>query len=216
MYLEIKNITKVIDHTKILDSVTISMEKGKIYGLKGKNGSGKTMIMKAICGLIRVTEGEIWIGGEQLGKKYDFPRSVGAFIETPGFVENYSGYTNLKMLADMKGIIGQNEIENMMERVGLNPKEKKKVKKYSLGMRQKLGIVAAIMEHPDLIILDEPTNALDEDSIQVLHCLLEEEKERGALIIIASHDEEELKQLCDDIYMVNAGKVTKKIAEKVK
>ncbi len=120
------------------------------------------------------------------------------------------------MLADMKGIIGQNEIENMMERVGLNPKEKKKVKKYSLGMRQKLGIVAAIMEHPDLIILDEPTNALDEDSIQVLHCLLEEEKERGALIIIASHDEEELKQLCDDIYMVNAGKVTKKIAEKVK
>ena len=213
MYLEIKNITKVIDGTKVLDSITLSMERGKIYGLRGRNGSGKTMIMKAICGLIRVKEGEIWIDGELLGKKYDFPKSIGALIETPGFVENYSGYSNLKMLADMKGFIGKNEIETIMERVGLDPKEKKKVKKYSLGMRQKLGIAAALMEHPELIVLDEPTNALDEESVQVLHCLLQEEKERGALIIIASHDEEELKRLCDEIYIVNAGKVKKKSEE---
>ena len=213
MYLEIKNITKVIDGTKVLDSITLSMERGKIYGLRGRNGSGKTMIMKAICGLIRVKEGEIWIDGELLGKKYDFPKSIGALIETPGFVENYSGYSNLKMLADMKGFIGKKEIETIMERVGLDPKEKKKVKKYSLGMRQKLGIAAALMEHPELIVLDEPTNALDEESVQVLHCLLQEEKDRGALIIIASHDEEELKRLCDEIYIVNAGKVKKKSEE---
>ncbi len=213
MYLEIKNITKVIDGTKVLDSITLSMERGKIYGLRGRNGSGKTMIMKAICGLIRVKEGEIWIDGELLGKKYDFPKSIGALIETPGFVENYSGYSNLKMLADMKGFIGKKEIEMIMERVGLDPKEKKKVKKYSLGMRQKLGIAAALMEHPELIVLDEPTNALDEESVQVLHCLLQEEKDRGALIMISSHDEEELKLLCDEIYIVNAGKVKKKLEQ---
>ena len=181
MYLEIKNITKVIDGTKVLDSVTLSMERGKIYGLRGRNGSGKTMIMKAICGLIRVKEGEIWIDGELLGKKYDFPKSIGALIETPGFVENYSGFSNLKMLADMKGFIGK--------------------------------IAAALMEHPELIVLDEPTNALDEESVQVLHCLLQGEKDRGALIIIASHDEEELKRLCDEIYIVNAGKVKKKLEQ---
>ncbi|HCO29004.1 MAG TPA: multidrug ABC transporter ATP-binding protein [Lachnospiraceae bacterium] len=213
MYLEIKNITKVIDGTKVLDSITLSMERGKIYGLRGRNGSGKTMIMKAVCGLIRVKEGEIWIDGELLGKKYDFPKSIGALIETPGFVENYSGYSNLKMLADMKGFIGKKEIEMIMERVGLDPKEKKKVKKYSLGMRQKLGIAAALMEHPELIVLDEPTNALDEESVQVLHCLLQEEKDRGALIMISSHDEEELKLLCDEIYIVNAGKVKKKLEQ---
>lgn len=213
MYLEIKNITKVIDGTKVLDSITLSMERGKIYGLRGRNGSGKTMIMKAICGLIRVKEGEIWIDGELLGKKYDFPKSIGALIETPGFVENYSGYSNLKMLADMKGFIGKKEIEMIMERVGLDPKEKKKVKKYSLGMRQKLGIAAALMEHPELIVLDEPINALDEESVQVLHCLLQEEKDRGALIMISSHDEEELKLLCDEIYIVNAGKVKKKLEQ---
>lgn len=213
MYLEIKNITKVIDGIKVLDSITLSMERGKIYGLRGRNGSGKTMIMKAVCGLIRVKEGEIWIDGELLGKKYDFPKSIGALIETPGFVENYSGYSNLKMLADMKGFIGKKEIEMIMERVGLDPKEKKKVKKYSLGMRQKLGIAAALMEHPELIVLDEPTNALDEESVQVLHCLLQEEKDRGALIMISSHDEEELKLLCDEIYIVNAGKVKKKLEQ---
>ena len=210
MYLEAKNITKVIDRVKVLDSITLSMDKGKIYGLRGKNGSGKTMIMKAICGLIRVTEGEIWIDGEILGKKRDFPKSVGALIENPGFVENYSGYANLKMLADIKGLIGKAEIETMMEKVGLDPKEKKKVKKYSLGMRQKLGIAAALMEHPELIILDEPTNALDEESVQVLHQLLKEEKQRGALLIIASHDGEELERLCDEIYIVNAGKIKQK------
>ena len=185
MYLEIKNITKVIDGTKVLDSITLSMERGKIYGLRGRNGSGKTMIMKAICGLIRVKEGEIWIDGELLGKKYDFPKSIGALIETPGFVENYSGYSNLKMLADMKGFIGKKEIEMIMERVGLDPKEKKKVKKYSLGMRQKLGIAAALMEHPELIVLDEPINALDEESVQVLHCRVKQKKKRGLIRILS-------------------------------
>lgn len=207
MYLEIKNVTKVIDQVKVLDCVTLSMDKGKIYGLRGKNGSGKTMLMKAICGLIRITEGEIWVDGELLGTKYDFPKSVGALIETPGFVEHYNGYNNLKLLADIKGVVGREEIEEMMNRVGLSSKEKKKVKQYSLGMRQKLGIVAALMEHPDLIILDEPTNALDEESVNILYELLQEEKKRGALILIASHDGEELEQLCDEIYVVNAGKV---------
>ena len=195
MYLEVSNITKIIDKSTILDSVSLSMDKGKIYGLKGKNGSGKTMIMRAICGLIKLTEGEIYIDGKPLDRNQAFPPSVGVLIENPGFINNYSGARNLKVLADIKGLIGMKEIEQTMALVGLDPYEKKKVKKYSLGMKQKLGIAAAIMEDPDMILLDEPTNALDQESIKNLRDILKEYKKRGKLIILSSHDSEELEYL---------------------
>lgn len=207
MYLEIIDATKIIDKNKVIDSVNLKFEKGKIYGLKGKNGSGKTMIMRAICGLIKLTEGEVRIEGIPLGKNREFPPSVGALIENPGFIENDTGIKNLKILADIKGEITNSEIEQAMERIGLDPNEKKKVKKYSLGMKQKLGIVAAIMEHPELIILDEPTNALDSESVQKLNDMLKEERKRNALIIISSHDAEELNLLCDVIYNVENGRI---------
>lgn len=212
MYIEVENFTKTIDHQQVLDNVTIGMEKGNIYGIKGKNGSGKTMLLRAICGLIKPTRGSVKVDGKLLGKDITFPHSVGALIEHPGFIANLSGYDNLKMLADIKGNIGKTEIEAIMERLGLEPESfKKKYRKYSLGMKQKLGIAAAVMEHPDLILLDEPTNALDEESVNKMVSLLQEEKERGALIIIASHDIEELNKLSDTIFIMEQGRIKESI-----
>lgn len=213
MYLEIKNVTKIINKNTILDHINLTMDRGKIYGLRGKNGSGKTMLLRAICGLIRLNEGEVIIDGKPLGKQQEFPPSVGALIENPGFIENYSGYRNLMDLAEIQKQIGPDEITNALKIVGLDPQDKKKVKAYSLGMRQKLGIAAAIMEHPDLVILDEPTNALDEESVKKLHQILLKEKERNALVIVASHDIEELNSLCDEVVFVDGGRIKKERKE---
>ena len=210
MYVEIEALTKIIDKNKVLDDVSLEMDKGKIYGIKGKNGSGKTMLLRAICGLIKPTEGLVRVSGKQIGKDVTFPDSVGVLIENPGFIPSLSGYDNLKMLADIKGLIGKEEIEAVMERVGLEKScSKKKYKTYSLGMKQKLGIAAAIMESPELILLDEPTNALDEESVRKLLDILKEEKERGACIILASHDMEELTLLSDIIFIMEEGRVRK-------
>lgn len=211
MYVEVKNATKIIGGITILDSVNMQLDAGKIYGLKGKNASGKTMLIKAICGLIRLNSGEVRIDGTALGKNREFPPSVGALIETPGFIENYSGFKNLKLLAEIKGIIGENEIREIMEALGLNPNEKKRVKKYSLGMKQKLGIAAALMEHPKLILLDEPTNALDAESVKKLNELLKEEKERKAVILISSHDAGELELIADQIFVIENGRMAEGI-----
>lgn len=207
MYLEVKNVSKKISGETVLKNIQMSFEKGKIYGLQGKNGSGKTMIMRLICGLIRPTEGQVIVNGEILGIKRDFLPSVGALIENPGFIPQFSGYENLKMLADIKGKIGKDEIINTMEQVGLEDAIYKKYKKYSLGMKQKLGIAAAIMENPEVILLDEPTNALDEESIMQLRHLLEQYKLKGSLIIISCHDREELEMLSDEIYEIENGKI---------
>ena len=193
----------------VIDNVNIQFESGHIYGLRGKNGSGKTMLMRAICGLIHLGEGEIWLDDKLLGRDMEFPESVGALLENPGFMENDTAMRNLMTLAEIRNEIGEEEIKNTMEALGLDPYSKKKVKKYSLGMKQKLGIVAAIMEHPKLILLDEPTNALDTESIGKLNVLLQEEmKEYQPIIIIASHDRDELSMLCDTIYKVEKGRVT--------
>lgn len=207
MYVRAENVTKIIDGMIVLNDVNLEMEKGNIYGLHGKNGSGKTMLMRAICGLIRLNEGKIIVNGTVLGKGQEFPPSVGAVIENPGFINEYSGYKNLEILADMKGTIGKNEIYKMMEKIGLDPEEKKKVKKYSLGMKQKLGIVSAVMEHPELIVLDEPTNALDREGVLKLNEILEMEKKRGAVILISSHDQNELEKLSDKIFIMEKGKI---------
>lgn len=207
MDLKIINLTKIIKGNTILDSISLEMESGKIYGIQGKNGSGKTMLMKAICGLIRPTSGEVWINGERLGDKYDFPMDTGALIENPGFLRNYNGFDNLKFLAEINGKANKEDIENILNEVGLEDVGNKKYKKFSLGMKQKLGIAAALLENPDLIILDEPTNALDEESIHKLRNILVKRKEQGALIIVSSHDKEELEILSDKIIKMESGKI---------
>lgn len=192
----------------ILDHVSLELEKGNIYGLQGKNGSGKTMLIKAMCGLLIPTEGSVTVNGAVLGKDRDFPDSVGALIENPGFVNGYSAFQNLKVLAEIQHKIEDEKIYETIKEVGLEEAGEKKFRQYSLGMKQKLGIAAAIMEEPDLILLDEPTNALDEKSVLALRDILKKRKERGALIVIASHDAEELSLLADEIFRVENGKIT--------
>ncbi|CDE45752.1 antibiotic transport system ATP-binding protein [Clostridium sp. CAG:411] len=209
MQIRLVNASRKIGYEMVIDNVNIQFESGHIYGLRGKNGSGKTMLMRAICGLIHLGEGEIWLDDKLLGRDMEFPESVGALLENPGFMENDTAMRNLMTLAEIRNEIGEEEIKNTMEALGLDPYSKKKVKKYSLGMKQKLGIVAAIMEHPKLILLDEPTNALDTESIGKLNVLLQEEMmEYQPIIIIASHDRDELSMLCDTIYKVEKGRVT--------
>lgn len=206
--IEIKNVTKIIKHNTVIDHISLTMKSGEITGLKGVNGSGKTMLMRLVSGLILPTSGEIQINGETLGKEITFPRSIGTLIENPAFLDSYSGFQNLKLLASIKGKIHDEEIWEAIRAIELNPDDKKKFRKYSLGMKQRLGIAAAVMEHPDIIILDEPTNALDSDGVQMVKQILQKEKERGALILISCHDLEILKELSDVIYLMNVGKLS--------
>ncbi|EET62872.1 ABC transporter, ATP-binding protein [Marvinbryantia formatexigens DSM 14469] len=207
MKIEIDNITKKIGSQTVLDCISLSMESPAIYGLKGRNGSGKTMLMRAICGLIRLSEGEIRINGEILRKDISFPRSVGILIESPGFISHYSAYENLEALISIKNIVSRERITETLEMVGLEPGDKKSFRKFSLGMKQKLGIAAAIIEEPELVILDEPTNALDEQSLERLKKILGHLKEKGALVIISCHDTEDLLALSDVIIEMQDGKV---------
>lgn len=210
MYLEVKGISKYFGKTCVLNNINLEMETGHIYGFWGRNGSGKTMLMRIISGLVFPSDGAIIIGGEQLGKDISFPRSIGALIENPGFIPGYSGFKNLKILAFIQNKISDEDIREVMLHIGLDPDDRKKAKKYSLGMKQKLGIAAALMEKPDLILLDEPTNALDENSTKVLKEILLEHKRRGALLIVACHIREELEYLSDEIICLNEGHVIKR------
>ena len=188
MSIEIKNLTKKIGSNIVLLNINLTMNAGTIYGFKGKNGSGKTMLMRAVSGLITPTEGEVSIDGKVLGKDISFPPSIGLLIENPAFLPTYSGFDNLKMIASIKSLVSDEEIRDIIRRVGLDPEDKKKYKKYSLGMKQKLGIACAIMEKPDIIILDEPINAIDEDGVKVIRELLDELKKEEKIIILACHD----------------------------
>ncbi len=208
MYLEVEEINKKIGVDDVLSEISLSMEKGKIYGLQGKNGCGKSMLMRVICGLVLPTSGRVIIDGEELGKELSFPESVGVFIEKPGFLDAYSGFQNLSMLASIKKRIGGREIKETLKRVGLEEVMHKKYKKYSLGMKQKLGIAAVIMEQPDIVILDEPANALDEKSEGRLWQIVREEKERGALVIISCHTAEVLEEISDEIFRIDQGRIT--------
>ena len=208
MYLEVEEINKKIGVDDVLSEISLSMEKGKIYGLQGKNGCGKSMLMRVICGLVLPTSGRVIIDGEELGKELSFPESVGVFIEKPGFLDAYSGFQNLSMLASIKKRIGGREIKETLKRVGLEEVMHKKYKKYSLGMKQKLGIAAVIMEQPDIVILDEPANALDEKSEGRLWQIVSEEKERGALVIISCHTAEVLEEISDEIFKIDQGRIT--------
>jgi len=209
MKIEIKNYTKIIKGSTVLDNINTVFESGKIYGLKGKNGSGKTMLMRAVSGLIAATKGAVVIDGETLGKEISFPRSIGVLIENPAFIANYTGYKNLELLACIQNRIGKEEIQKTMEDVGLEPDDKRKYRKYSLGMKQKLGIASAFMEKPDIIILDEPINAIDEAGVIKVKKMIQEAKSRGAVIITACHDAEELQELSDEIIQIAEGRIVK-------
>lgn len=207
--IKVYNISLIIKKTEILKSISIEFEKGKIHGLIGRNGSGKTMLMKCICGFVKPTEGTIHVNEKQIGKDCDFPDSVGIIIETPGFIPYYSGYKNLKLLADLNKKINSDKIKESMKQVGLDPNLKRHVRKYSLGMRQRLGLAQAIMENPDLLILDEPMNGLDKDGVADMREYLLNLKEQGKTILIASHSAEDIEILCDTVCEMDKGVLTR-------
>lgn len=207
--ITVNEVCLTIGKTQILKNINISFEKGKIHGLIGRNGSGKTMLMKCICGFVRPTNGTVYVSEKQIGKDCDFPENVGIIIETPGFIPYYSGYKNLKLLANLNKNIDSKKIKEIMNQVGLDPNLKRHVKKYSLGMRQRLGLAQAIMENPDLLILDEPMNGLDKDGVADMRNYLLELKEQGKTILIASHSPEDIEILCNTVCEMDKGVLTK-------
>lgn len=207
----IKGLNKKIKGSPVLTDINLEFNGGKVYGLKGKNGSGKTMLMRAVSGLITADSGTVTINGEVLGKQISFPRSIGVLIENPAFISNYTGFKNLSVLASIQKRIGVDRIRQTLEEVGLDPDDKRTYRKYSLGMKQRLGIAAAVMEYPDIIILDEPVNALDESGAMLVREILRKAKERGAIIILACHDREELEFLSDVIYEISNGRIVSEL-----
>lgn len=197
--IEVIDVYKSFGKEQVLKGVSFTIPEGTIYGVVGNNGSGKTVLMKCICGFMKCDRGRIFVDGRQVGKEVDFPDRLGVIIETPGFIPNLSGYKNLKILASLKGRIGKKEIRETMNRVGLDPDMKKPVAKYSLGMRQRLGIAQAIMEDPGVLILDEPFNGLDRYGVVEIRTLLKELKADGKSILLASHNAQDIKELCDDV-----------------
>lgn len=208
--IKLTDVSKTIHEKVILDHINLELEQGGIYGFYGPNGSGKSMLFRVICGIIHPTNGEVEIFGEKLGQKFSFPPSLGVMIENVGFWKEYSGFQNLKILSSIKKMITDDQIRHTLEHVGLASASSLKYSKYSLGMKQRLAIAQAIMEEPELIILDEPTNALDQDGVRQIRKVIREEQERGATILIASHNSEDLSLLCDCSYYMNAGKLSQK------
>lgn len=207
--VDVKYITKRYGTNEVLKNVSITCEPGKIYGLIGRNGSGKTVLLKSICGLVVPTSGEVRVWGQSIGKDVDFPENIGFIIESPGFLLQESGLSNLKHLASIRGKIGIDEIRKSMYIVGLDPDLKLHVGKYSLGMRQRLGIAQAIMESPNLLVLDEPMNGLDNQGVQHIRSLLKSLKESGTTILLASHFKEDIELLCDEVYQMDCGILTR-------
>lgn len=203
--IEMVNVTKKIKKATVLNNVSYNFERGKIYGLFGRNGSGKTMLLRTLAGLLIPTNGTVTINGEQLHKDISFPKSVGIIIENMQLLPQYDATTNLSILSKVKKIASPKEIEETIHRVGLDPTSNLKVKKFSLGMKQRLNIAQAIFEKPDVLLLDEPTNAIDEKGVELVHKILLEEKARGATIIIASHHKEDIVSLCDCTLKMNEG-----------
>lgn len=215
--VRLEHYTKNFKKVTVLDDINLTLESGKVIGLKGKNGSGKTMLMRAISGLILPTSGKVFINDKELGKQISFPPSIGLLIENPSFIANYTGFKNLKILASIQNKISDEEIREAIRKVGLKPDDPRTFKKYSLGMKQRLGIATAIMEKPDIVILDEPINALDEAGAGLIKGILDELKANGSLIIIACHDTEELNYLSDEVYEIYEGQlVDKEAAEAAK
>lgn len=208
--IRVENVTKKFGEVTALNRINISFERGKIYGIIGRNGSGKTVLFKTIIGYLKPTGGRVVVRGKEIGKDIDFAENMGIIIENPGFLSGYTGYKNLEYLAGIRKIIGKEQIKESMRRVGLEPDSKKKVGKYSLGMRQRLGIAQAIMENPDILILDEPMNGLDNQGVEDVRGILLKLKEEGKTIILASHNKEDIALLCDKVYEMEHGEIRKR------
>lgn len=207
--IEVKNFTKKINKDIILQDINFKLEPGKIYGFIGKNGSGKSILFKSICGLANITEGCIIINKNELGKDIKFYDNLGAVLDGAGFLPSLSGFENLKLLSLINNKIGDSEISESISLVGLDPNNKKTYKKYSLGMKQKLSIAQAIMENPEILVLDEPFNALDESSLTHIRELLLQYKNNGKTILISSHMKDDIKLLCDEVYELSNKNIKK-------
>ena len=205
--IELKDACKIIKGITVLDHISYELKDNRVYGLQGPNGSGKSMLIRAICGLIHLTSGQVIIDGKVVGKEIEFPESVGLLLERPAFLGEYSGFDNLKMIAAIQGKVNDDMIRSAIEEVGLDPNDKKKYRKYSLGMKQRLGIAGAIMMEPKLLILDEPTNALDVDGIALVRDIIGKRIQKGRIIIIASHDREEMERITDEVLYMKAGRL---------
>ena len=206
-YIELYHVTKKFGEDTVLHEVNIAMERGMVYGISGNNGSGKTVLMKCICGFLPVSSGKIRVGGKVIGAEIDFPESAGVIIETPGFLINFTGMRNLEILAGLRGKISRREIREAVQRAGLDPDLKKPVSKYSLGMRQRLGIAQAIMEDPEFLVLDEPFNGLDKHGVADIRELILGLKEQGKTILLASHNSEDIRILCDRVFEMDGGRI---------
>lgn len=203
--IEVENAVKEFKETVVLRNVSVNFESGKIYGLIGRNGSGKTVLLKCICGFLPLTSGVIRVDGKIIGKGIEVPEDIGIIIEEPGFLANYSGFQNLKMLASLKGKADRKLLEDVLIRVGLDPRSSKKAGKYSMGMRQRLGIAQAIMDEPHILILDEPMNGLDAGGVEEIRKLLLSLRHEERTIIITSHNSEDIRVLCDEVYEMDGG-----------
>lgn len=206
-HITVTGATKTLKKRLVLDQVDLQLEQGGIYGFFGPNGSGKTMLFRAICGLIYLDSGSVNVFGQSVRKKC-FPKDLGLVIESVGFWNEFTGFENLKFLASIKKKINDQQIHQVLERVGLDPKDSRSYKKYSLGMKQRLAIAQAIMEQPQLLVLDEPTNALDEEGIQAVHQIIREENERGCTVLIASHNKADLDLLCQKKFKMTEGRLS--------
>lgn len=204
--VKVENVTKYFKQEKVLDNVNLNLETGHIYGIVGKNGAGKTVLFKIIAGFIKPSSGKVIVDGKIIGVDEDFPDSLGLIIETPGFLSQYNAYQNLLYLANIQNKISKEDIKNSIRMVGLDPDSNKKVGKFSLGMRQRLGIAQAIMENPNLIILDEPMNGLDKKGIEEVKELLLNLKSEGKTILMASHYTEDM-EICDKVFQMEDGKL---------
>lgn len=207
MVIEVVDYVKTIKGSTVLDHVSARFESGLVYGLRGANGSGKTMLMRAICGLIKPTSGYVSINDEIVGKDISFPRSIGVLIEAPAFVDEYTGFENLRMIARIKRVAKDQQIREAITEVGLDPDDRRSFKKYSLGMRQRLGIACAIMEYPDILLLDEPLNGLDPSGAELALNAIRKRFDKGALVIMACHDAQELDSFADRVLLMERGAI---------
>jgi len=206
-YMELRNISKQFSGQLVLEDISLTIEKGTTIGLVGENGSGKSVLFKILCGFVKPDQGQAYVQGKQLGIKEDFPENMGVFINSPGFIGIYSGYKNLEFLANIRGVIGEREIKEAMQKVGLDPSNKTKVDNYSLGMKQKLGLAQAIMENQDILILDEPFNALDYKTYNDMKEILRILQAEGKTILLTSHNYDDVEQLCNTVFMIHEGKL---------
>jgi ABC-2 type transport system ATP-binding protein len=206
--IQLQNLVKTFGQDTVLKGITHDFERGKIHGIVGNNGSGKTVMFKCICGFLQPTEGKVLVDGKQIGRDVDFPDDIGIIIESPGFLPQFSGLKNLEILAGLKRKIGLKQVADTIRRVGLDPMMSKPVGKYSLGMRQRLGIAQAIMEEPSLMILDEPLNGLDKHGVAEMRELFKSLAKGGRTILLASHNIQDIEELCDTVCEMDAGVLT--------